>query len=132
MTLLLDSDIVNYLLRKSPRVGEQLRDAIRRGDEFVLSPVVHFEVTRYLRLKGSHRAMRFYRDLTARWNCYEFTPDDGNVAVDLWAQRHRAGRPIEDSDLLIAVSALQAGATLVTNNPRHFEGLGIALESWST
>ncbi|MBI3947438.1 MAG: hypothetical protein HY321_16060 [Armatimonadetes bacterium] len=43
----------------------------------------------------------------------------------------RAGWPIADSDLLIAVCALQAGAMLVTNNAEHFEGLGVTVENWA-
>jgi predicted nucleic acid-binding protein len=36
------------------------------------------------------------------------------------------------ADLLIAVIALKTGATLVTNNTRHFEGLGLAVENWTS
>jgi predicted nucleic acid-binding protein len=57
--------------------------------------------------------------------------DDWRTAADLWASRHRAGKPITDSDLLIAVSALKSGATLATNNLRHFDDLGLSLETWT-
>jgi predicted nucleic acid-binding protein len=33
-------------------------------------------------------------------------------------------------DLLIAVTALKAGAILVTNNVNHFNNIGIPLENW--
>lgn len=41
-----------------------------------------------------------------------------------------SGKTIGDFDLLIGATALRAGATLLTNNRRHFELLGgIQLES---
>jgi hypothetical protein len=33
---------------------------------------------------------------------------------------------------LIAVIALKAGAALVTNNARHFAGLGLTIENWAS
>ncbi len=39
---------------------------------------------------------------------------------------------MSDMDLLIAVTARQEGAVLVTGNVRHFEGLGISLQDWTT
>ncbi len=92
---------------------------------------MHYEVTRYLKLKGARALARSYEELVAAWERLEILGGDWDVAADLWAERHRVGRPIEDSDLLIAVGALQSGATLVTNNTDHFEDLGIEVENWA-
>jgi len=59
------------------------------------------------------------------------TRADWQAAAKLWAELHRTGRSTEDRDLLIAISALKEQATLVTNNTRHFEGLGVPLVNWS-
>jgi tRNA(fMet)-specific endonuclease VapC len=126
-----DADTVNYLLKRiSPTVG-RFRQAIRARSEFVLSPVVHYEVTRYLRLKGAARLLRNYSELVAHWRLSDLLNEDWELAAELWAERHRAGRPIADSDLLVAVTARKAGAILVTNNTRHFESLGVTLENWA-
>jgi tRNA(fMet)-specific endonuclease VapC len=53
------------------------------------------------------------------------------VGDEFLLRRHRDGKPIEDADLLIAISARQAGATIVTNNTRHFDGLGIPVVNWA-
>jgi tRNA(fMet)-specific endonuclease VapC len=43
-----------------------------------------------------------------------------------------AGTPIGTNDAMIAGHALSTGATLVTNNQRHFERVsGLALENWA-
>lgn len=131
MRYLLDSDIVNYLVKGIPGVTERFREAAAQNSRFVGCPVVHLEVTRYLKLRGATRMLRFYTSMSARWKQRQYTAADWDLAADLWAQRHRAGQPIEDSDLLIAVYALQSGAVLVTNNLDHFEGPGLTIESWA-
>lgn len=132
MRWLLDTNTVNYLLRKNPVVRSAFI-TVRECAEtvFLLSPVVDYEIRRYLLLKGATRNLAQYELLTANWQKTGFTSEDWDYAAELWAERHRQGLPIEDADLLIAVSALRHDAILVTNNLRHFTNLGIRLENWS-
>jgi predicted nucleic acid-binding protein len=48
----------------------------------------------------------------------------------LWAERAKAGRPIEDADLLIAVQAKRLRAILVTDNEKDFDGFDVMVENW--
>jgi predicted nucleic acid-binding protein len=127
---LLDADTLNYVVKGIEPAKARFRQAVAAGASFILSLVVHHQVTRYLKLKGAARVQRFYEDLTSDWLRVGLDDADWDTASDLWERRHRAGRPIQDADLLIAVIALKTGATLVTNNSRHFEGLGVAVENW--
>lgn len=111
-------------------VKDRYRAAAQAGARFALSVVVNYEVVRYLRLRGSTRMERDYHSLVSNWTLVELTSADWDTAADLWVARHRKGRPIEDADLLIAVTALKAGAVLVTNNTRHYADLGLTLENW--
>ena len=104
---------------------------VAAGDEFVLCPVVHFEVTRNLKLKKATRMLRNYERLTGDWRSVSLDLVDWETAADLWANRHAVGKAIADADLLIAVCALKAGATLVSNNTKHFSALGLNLENWN-
>jgi tRNA(fMet)-specific endonuclease VapC len=131
MIFLPDTDTVNYLLKGKGPARQRLQAAVSTGDTLVLSPVVHYEVTRYLTLKQANRLLRLYEVLVADWRRLDLTAVDWDRAALLWAERHRSGRPITDSDLLIAVTALTSGAVLVTNNQRHFEDLGLTLENWA-
>src|SRR5438045_244371 len=110
MIYLLDADILNYLLKNMSPVTQRFREATRLGAGFVLSVTVHYQVSRYLKLKGASRVEQFYANLVANWLPVELNRQDWDTAADLWAQRHRAGKPIQDADLLIAVAALKAGA----------------------
>jgi predicted nucleic acid-binding protein len=131
VTYLLDADTLNYLLKARSPVTERFREAIRVGADFALSLTVHYQITRYLKLKGASRVLHEYRSLVSGWATVGLDNVDWDTAADLWAQRHQMGKPIEDSDLLIAVMALRTGATLVTNNLRHFTDLGLVAETWT-
>jgi tRNA(fMet)-specific endonuclease VapC len=128
---LLDTDVLNYVVKRREPALTNFEAALRRGDSFVLSHVVHFEITRYHKLREAAKLSRFYTDLVLDWPRVNLSAEDWDRAAELWAHRHRAGLPITDSDLLIAVSSLKASATLVTNNSRHFQGLGLSVESWT-
>jgi tRNA(fMet)-specific endonuclease VapC len=57
-------------------------------------------------------------------------------SLDLYAKEkarlRRAGTPTDDFDLLIGVTSVTHGLTMVTNNTLHFSRIaGIALEDWT-
>ena len=54
-----------------------------------------------------------------------------NRAADLRSDLAAAGTPISPYDLLVAATALEHGATLVTNNVREFARVpGLVMEDW--
>jgi tRNA(fMet)-specific endonuclease VapC len=132
MKWVLDTNIISYLLRGNAAVRGGF-NAVRQATDtlFILSPVVDYEIRRYLLLKGASRNLAQYEALTAQWVEPAFDGAHWQQATVLWAERHRSGKPIEDADLLIAVTALRQDAALVTNNTSHFLGLGLRLEDWS-
>jgi hypothetical protein len=67
MRYLLDADIVNYVLKGVEPVPQRFREALVDDAEFVLSPVVHYQLLRYLRLKGATRMEQRYLQLVASW-----------------------------------------------------------------
>ena len=131
MIYLLDADMLNYTVKDVGNVNARLRQAVNTRAQIVISQVAHFQVTRYFKLIGASRQLAVYNSIIAGWQRIELSGADWDNAADIWAARARIGRPIENADLLIAVAALKIGATLVTNNTRHFEGLGVPLENWT-
>lgn len=131
MGLLLDTNTLSYIIRGRQPVLDRFEESVRQGDTFLLSSVVHYELQRYLDLKGSSRLLRRYQGLVDHWQRCNLLFEDWNRAASLWAEHHRAGRSIADLDLLLTVLALKHDAVLVTSNTRHFEGLDIALADWS-
>ena len=57
-------------------------------------------------------------------------------SLDLYAKEkarlRKMGKPVDDFDLLIGVTSVAHGLTLVTNNTSHFSGISnIDLEDWT-
>lgn len=130
MRFLPDTNTLNYLLKKRQPVVSRFREATERGAEFLLSSVTHYELTRYLDLKGAHKLMRSYERITVSWRRCNLEFEDWNDAAGLWARRHRLGRAISDLDLLLATLARRENAVLITSNVRHFVDLGVTFEDW--
>lgn len=132
MKWLLDTNMISYLLRGNALVRSRYitaREAI--DSRFILSPVVDYEIRRYLLLKGASRNLAQYERQIADWDKPPFDAAHWALAATVWADRHRVGQPIADADLLIAITALRQDATLITNNTRHFDHLSLRLEDWS-
>jgi len=131
MRLLVDTNIITYILRDRAIVLSRFTEALKAGAVFISSEVVDYEIRRYLLLKGATRQMARYETLSSDWLPTSLTRNDWRAAANLWAEIHRTGRSIEDRDLLITISALKEQAILVTNNTRHFEGLGVPFVDWA-
>jgi predicted nucleic acid-binding protein len=131
MKFLIDTNIITYVLREREPVLSKLSEALNIENVFVSSDVVDYEIRRYLVLKNAKRQLERYEALSRDWLPVNLTRTDWRAAASLWAEVHRAGRSIEDRDLLIAISALKEQAILVTHNTRHFEGLGVSLVDWA-
>jgi predicted nucleic acid-binding protein len=131
MRVLIDTNIITYFLRERDPVLSRFTEALETDTVFVSSDVVDYEIRRYLVLKDAKRQLERYEALSRDWLPVSLTRDDWRTAAKLWAELHRVGRSIEDRDLLIAISALKEQALLVTNNTRHFEGLGVPLADWA-
>lgn len=131
MRLLLDTNTLNYLLKGRTSVLDRMSERVEEKADFLLAPIVHYELKRYLDLKGAHRLVRSYETLTASWPRLDLHFSDWEAAAQLWAERHRAGKAVSDLDLLLAILAQREGAVVVTTNTRHFEGLGVAMEDWT-
>jgi predicted nucleic acid-binding protein len=130
MRLLPDTNTLNYLLQGRQQVVHRFEEAVGEGADFLLSSVTHYELTRYLDLKGAHRLMRAYERITFSWRRCNLDFEDWNEAARLWARRHRFGRSISDLDLLLAALARRENAVLITSNVKHFVDLGVSFEDW--
>lgn len=130
MRLLPDTNTLNYLLKRRQPVVDRFQEATDRGAEFLLSSVTHYELTRYLDLKGARKVMQAYERITVSWRRCNLEFEGWNDAAGFWARRHRLGRSISDLDLLLATLARRENAVLITSNVRHFVDLGISIEDW--
>jgi predicted nucleic acid-binding protein len=74
--------------------------------------------------------MAFFDRLSPKFVWRDLERQDWEEAARLWAEREKAGQPISDADLMIAVQARRLGAILVTDNEKDFDDLGVKVENW--
>ena len=127
---MLDTDTCSTILREhSPTVLERL-DAVAR-EQVTLSAVVCAEL-RYgaARVKSKNLAATIEAWL-ALFSIAAWDDEAAQAYARIRAAVEEKGKPIGNLDLLIAAHALARGATLVTNNTRHFAQVpGLRIVNW--
>jgi tRNA(fMet)-specific endonuclease VapC len=126
----LDTNSVSYFLRGRGRVAEQL--LAQPPSSVGLPSLVLYELE-----YGAARSQA-PADLKARLEALlrslrvlPFGEKEARAAARIRADLERAGKPIGPLDLLIAATALEQGAVLVTHNTREFRRVkGLRLEDW--
>jgi tRNA(fMet)-specific endonuclease VapC len=126
----LDTDTVIYAMKGVPEVVDAL--ARRRQAPVMISVITQGEL-----LYGARRSARpqqnlaRVRRLAEALPLIDVTPGVIETFTDLKTSLDRWGLPLDDFDLIIAATASMLGATLVTNNTKHFSRIGgLALENW--
>lgn len=131
MIYALDSDTLSYLLRDKDNVYSKFEAALSRGDYCVMPLIVYYEVRRGLKANDSKNKMQSFERFCEALEIISLDIIDMDVAADIYAARKKAGKPMGDSDLLIAASCIARGYTLVTNNTGHYKDVdGLQIANW--
>ena len=129
---MLDTDITSYLIKgHAPGIERKFLEI--PPSHVCISVITRAELMYGLKRLPAHSGLhRLVHQLLGiiqvlLWN---------EVAADHYAEiRHQlvsSGQPIGDMDMMIAAHALALGATLVTNNTRHFSRINapLILANW--
>lgn len=129
---MLDTNIVSYLVKQRyPEIDDRL--ARLEDHDYCISVITRSEL-----MFGLHRAESALRSrqVTLRFldhvQTLPWTNTEADTHARLCARLHVAGTPIGILDEMIAAHAIALGATLVTNNVRHFGRLQpeLTIENW--
>lgn len=123
MTFFFDTSVLIDFLHGDKKITQFIAD--HQGDTIVTSSVCVFELfSGVYGLKDenprtkSHQAVSLL--LESLSFIVEFDAVQAETAGMIWANLADTGKIIDDTDVLIAASALSIRATLVTRNIRHF------------
>lgn len=133
MILLLDTNILIYLIKNQPPAIAQRVDALPAQTQLCMSFVTWAEL-----LKGAERSTRkpeVLRRLEALARQVAVLYPTGPAICEHYAAQSTrlkdAGTPIGANDLWIACHALAERATLVTHDTREFQRVeGLQVEDW--
>jgi tRNA(fMet)-specific endonuclease VapC len=130
---MLDTDIASDIIkRRSPAIQARLSEI--PPSRVCISAVTHAEMLYGLkRLPPAHRlhlaVKRFLRQVqTLSWDA-----EAAEYYADICHQLVASGQLIGELDMMIAAHSLSAGATLVTNNTRHYGRIEapLTLANWA-
>jgi tRNA(fMet)-specific endonuclease VapC len=128
---MLDTDTVSYLVRGSSAALDA-RVSGAANEQLCISAVTRGELLYGLKLKGgAHRLTQVVENFLRRVPCLPWDEAAATHFANIAADLHLAGAVIGRMDAMIAGHALATGATLVTNNTRHFERIAsLHVENW--
>ena len=113
--MLIDTDVLIWFLRGQ----SSARDAIGECRSVELSTVTYMELVQGVRDKEELRRLRRTIRLN-EWRILPLTEDIGARAT-MYVESYALSDGIRVADALIAASAVQSGAALMTANIRHYK-----------
>jgi tRNA(fMet)-specific endonuclease VapC len=134
MIYALDSDIVSYILKDDTAVTDRYFAELRNGNEFVIPPVVMYEIRRGLLAEKMHKRLNAFEETFQDIVSDDFGVQSWSKAADIYAALKSIGKPIGgkwEGDVFIAAYCIVNGYTLVTNNNDHFKRIdGLRFVNW--
>ncbi len=134
MNYLLDTCLISELIKKTPetRVIEWVRQ--QPEERLYLSVLTQGELQKGIaKLKDQHRARKLQRwlddDLLERFagRVLDVTPAVARIWGRIQGKAEREGRRMQVIDSLIAATALNLGASMVTRNVEDVEASGVEI-----
>lgn len=127
---MLDTDTCSYILKRKPA---SVRDRFEAADP---GTICVSAITRAELVFGAERhptrasdIRSIVDELLSRVEVLSWQAAEPYARIR--AQLERRGESIGNMDMLIAAQALEIGATLITNNRRHFERVeGLTTDNW--
>lgn len=126
----LDTNSVSYFLKGRGRVAERLLAVPPRS--VGLPSIVLYELDYGASRSHAPRGLRERLDvLLGSIRILPFGEAEARAAARIRLTLEKAGSPIGPMDLLIAATALEQGAVLVTHNVKEFGRIrGLRVEDW--
>jgi predicted nucleic acid-binding protein len=115
----LDSTVVIDVLRGNRASLERWLDRLE-GSEFLICPIVDFEVRRLLHYRKATKQLEGLDEVVRRSLWLDLTAEVTNLAAKTWAELRHSGNEVGESDILISCHAAHHGAAIWTRDLRDF------------
>lgn len=126
---LIDTDVALFAIRGNSVILRRLGELM--GQDWAISAVAGYEIQKGIEANPSTRSSSKARSFLTDAEILPLSVDAASRAAWVYQALRSEGLSIGTADELIAGHALSLGATLVTNNRKHFEKVpGLKIESW--
>ncbi len=131
MSYLMDTNAVSAILKQNKTVMNRTEKAEQDQKEIFISAITYYEIRRGLLAVNATRKTEIFE---AFCDAHEILEIDKRIIPDkaagIYAGLKRQGEILEDSDILIAATALVGKLILVTDDG-HFKRIpGLTIENW--
>jgi tRNA(fMet)-specific endonuclease VapC len=119
------------MLKEDAEVIAYYRQTFDDGGDFVIPPIVFYEIQRGLLAKNLKKKLARFEALCQKIVQVEFNNLVWQKAAHIYASLSQQGKLIDDADIFIGAFCLVYDYTLITNNTRHFEHINeLKLVNW--
>lgn len=133
MKYFLDANIISYVIKRDSERTRKFNALLSQDGAQVSVPfAAYYEVKRGLLSNGATTKLRLFDIIMQMLPVISLNRDTGDIAASVYTALKKDGILIEDADIFIAASAIEADAVLVTNNAKHMQRIeGLIVETWS-
>ncbi len=126
-----DTNIISYILRKDKKLQDRVYREANEGAGVLIPPIAYYEIKRGLIEANATTKLRDFERLCSMIEVDYIDTETLDIAANIWAALIKAGRKLDDADILIAATCIAHDHTLVSANTRHFERIeGLKLVNW--
>ena len=130
-TALIDTNIVSAFMRGKPQVIRKIEEYLEKHDTLTISIITYYEIMRGIKALSSKTKVKSFHEFMSACNIEEIDLSIAEKAADIYDELRRAGKLVEDADILIAATAMKHGMVVVTDNTEHFKRIkGLKVENW--
>ena len=130
--VLVDTDILSMFFRNHHNVVLNFKNYLAQHEKINLSIITYYEILSGLKHKDALKQLDSFLKFAKHNAILPLTEATVMISSDLYAKSRKAGKPIDDIDILIAGAALSNNLVLVTNNENHFRNIeGLEILNWS-
>ena len=131
-SVLIDTDILSMFFRNNHQVVLHFRKYLKQYQKINLSIITYYEILSGLKHRDALRQLDFFLEFAKQNATLPLTEDSIIISADLYASLRKAGKLIDDIDILIAGVAMSNNLVLVTHNEDHFKRVdGLEIVDWS-
>lgn len=134
---MLDTDICIYLIKgNQDALNRAYKEKVIAQEKFCISWMSYLEMVYGIRKSASKKTNQDNLNAFLENIPVEPIEDKSEQFIENYASiritLEKAGEPLDQLDLLIGAHALTLGATLVTNNTKHFQRIPVlSIENWT-
>ena len=131
ITYALDTNIVSYFLKGDSKIVAKIRLENNKGNQFVIPPMVYFEIQNWLLKNNSKNKMVTFEKMYSAQGIGVIDKIVFDIASTVKLKMQQQVKNISDDDLFIAAFCIKYNLPLVTNNTRHFMNIeNMEIQNW--